>query len=375
MDPRPPPPVTIEGGPGWQLDRAARETGDQVVDDGPPARFRGVGRQAVALLLAGAVGFGAASLLAERRLSALRASPEGVLSLELGADGAGLDGELVTSSDGVLSSQTSVLLHNTGPRTIVLEDAELVGTGYRAEDLGERHVPADGRTTVQLLSPIRCDQPRQIGPPGPLRVRAATGAGSRTVELRMDASGLGFGVGLAAAACGEATAGSALVVNEPSSSLVDGRQARVPFELSNASASPIVLQELRLPAGLELAGLTNVDGDPVPLPLTLPPGDYDPPVEPFLGRGPARQLVAVVELTDCGPLRELPGDEGLFLPLFEAVVTDVKGRSGDQDATSGFGPGHTSWGDPAVLDRLRRAACGPSQAPLTLPSGAGRASR
>lgn len=136
MDPRPHPQVTITGGPGWTLDPDVGEISEGAPDGDVRAR-PGRGRQVTALLLAATLGFAAASLLAERRRSLLEDSPEGVLSLDLAAQEPSFTSELVASHDG-FAVQATVVLRNTGPRTVALETAELGTTGYAADDVAGR---------------------------------------------------------------------------------------------------------------------------------------------------------------------------------------------------------------------------------------------
>ena len=370
MDPRPPPPVTIEGGPGWTLDPDLREAVDAAPDDDDAAGRPGRGRQVMALLVAAAVGFAAASLLAERRQSALDDSPDGVLSLDLAAQEPQFSSDLVALDDG-LAVQASVVLRNTGPRAVALESAELLGTDDVADDVAGRRVAADGSTSVRLLRPIRCDDLAPIAAVGPLRVRATTGAGERSTELRVQTQELTFSAGFARAACGQSAPGESMVAIDTAAPTVADGRARVAFELSSRSSSPLVVQSLELPPGLRLASLQGVQGIDVALPLTLPPGDYDPPTQPMLGRGEPQRLVAVLEVADCAALPARNGDQ-LSLPLFQAAVTDDRGRSqgeGQDDVYGGFGPGGTGFGDPSVVDRLREAACPVRESLTTVPPG------
>jgi hypothetical protein len=361
VEPRPPPPVTIEGGRGWQLGDARGDvSGGDEPPAGPPGEPPGRGRRVGAVVLAAALGFGAATALAERRQSSLDDSPAGVLSLDVvGDQSVVFSSELVSAADGTPSLVASVELRNTGPAPVALESAELLGTGYRAEDVTGRRVGDRDRTTVRLLRPVRCDELAPPAPPGPLRVRAMTRAGPRTTDLRLDTPDRALSEDLAQAACGRSSPARSLVVVEPAAAVVDGSRARVTAELSNGSASPILLQELRVSAGLRIVALQDADGAEVPLPLALPPGDFDPPTEPSLGRGPGRLLVVVLEVEDCAQLRP-PRVEDLYLPLLEATVTDVEGGLGDRDRRrGGFGGGGGAWGDRSVAYRLHGAACPP----------------
>jgi hypothetical protein len=357
VDPRPPPPVTITGGPGWALAPHARETVEAGSDDDLSTRWSR-GRQVTALLLAAALGFVAASLLAERRQSALEDSPQGVLSLDLAAQEPQFTSDLVALDEGA-AVQTAVVLRNTGPRTVSLESVELGTTGYAADDVTGRRMAPGSTTAVRLLRPVRCDDLAPLGAIGPLEVRATTGAGPRMTRLRMDMQMIEPSQGFARAACGLAPPELSLVaIDAPAAGVVGGR-AEVGFELSNASKAPLVLTSLELPAGLRLVTLQDADARPVVLPLRLPAGDYDPPTQPMLGRGAAQRLVAVIEVADCAAMPGRTQDD-MYVPLFSAAVTgegsrvELEGRDG---AYGGFGPGSSQFGDPMVVHRLRERVC------------------
>ena len=369
MDQRPPPPITIQGGPSGTVhvlspDAASLDTVEGASDDvgaGP-----GRGRRLTSLLVAAAVGFGAATLLAERRQSTLDASPAGVLSLDLALQEPHFSSDLVESGGGA-AVQAVVVLRNTGPRTIALESAELPGTGFAADDVAGRRVTPDSTTSVRLLRPIRCDDLAPLGSVGPLVVRATTGAGPRSTELRMETQSVAMSVHFARAACGLMAPGNSMVAVDVPPTRIAGDRAEVGIELSSTSRAPLVLRSLEVPAGLRVAGLRDEQGRAVTLPLRLPPGDYDPPTDPMRGRGPAQRLVAVVEVADCSALAE-PSQDEMYVPLFHGTVTDERGRSsleGVDDAFGGFGPGGSQWGDPSVLTRLRASACPVREPSLT----------
>lgn len=349
--------MTIEGGSGWQLDAGPRDALDSGGDPAPPSPRAGRGRQLGALALAAALGFAAATALAEQRQTRLADSDEGVLSLDAG--GAHLDRapQLVRSSDGSPAVLLTVRLRNTGPRPVALDAVELVDTGFVAEDVAGRRVDAGGRTAVRLLHAVRCEALPEDRPPGPLRIRATTGAGSQTAELRIDILGLGFSREFLRASCGLSPPGQSLVALQRTPAHVVGDRIRVTSELSNASAAPLLLQSLRLPAGLGLVGLHDRAGEELALPLVLPPGDYDPPTEPFRGRGPAQVVVATLEVQDCAALLAA-ADSDVYHPLFDGTVTDAAGR--DPDGRYGaFGVGSSAWGDGSVVERIRGTACPP----------------
>jgi hypothetical protein len=214
---------------------------------------------------------------------------------------------------------------------------------------------------------VRCDDLAPLGKIGPLQVRATTGAGTSTTELRMDTQGIAFSVHFARAACGLPAPGQSLIAIDAPPTRVVGDRAEVGFGLSNASRAPLVLQSLELPAGLRLVALRDAEGGAVVLPLRLPPGDYDPPTQPMLGRGPVQRLLAVVEVADCAALPARTQDQ-MYVPLFLATTTDERGRSQGEapdDFYGGMGPGGSHWGDATVVDRLRASSCPVREPALT----------
>jgi len=146
--------------------------------------------------------------------------------------------------------------------------------------------------------------------------------------------------------CGQAEPEAALVVAERSS-VVTGSTLVVAAELSNASGRPLSVRALRTIEGLRVARVVDERDAPIGFPLTLEPGDYDPPVEPFEGRGRPRQVVVVLEVDDCARLTSSGRDE-LSWGLVQA---DVAGDGGVVRTTFGWG------GDPMLGARLRQAAC------------------
>lgn len=335
--------MTIEGGPGWQLG-GAREDPDG--GDGPLQERAWADRHRLgALVLAAALGFAAATALAQVRLTTIGESAEGVLSLDIQAEpDIDVGGELVMTAEGTPAVTATAVLRNTGPQPVALAGAELLGTPYRSDDLGGRWVDAGGRTAVVLLRPIDCSELGRTRAPGPLRVHATTGAGRRSVDLRMSTRMLSLHDEQVRGACGQAGPGQALVVMDQVQTLLDGR-AVIGTALSNASSNPLAVTEVQPMAGLRLVRLEDERGAPVVLPLDLPPGSYDPPVEQFLGRGPERTVVAVLEVEDCARLAR--ADQDLHVPLIQGSVTGLNGRSSA-----------TEWGgDASVAFRLRQTSC------------------
>lgn len=348
MDPRPPPEVTIEGGPGWQLEGVRERLDPPEVP--PQERRPWLDRhRRGGLALAALAGFVAATALADLRTTTIEESPEGVLSLDVSPEQMDYSsGSVVADADGRMSLTTSVVVRNTGPRPVAFERAELLGTPYRSDELGGRRVADGGQSTIALLRAVDCARLERTRAPGPLRVHATTGAGRRTVDLRMNTDVLQFHDDQVRGACGQSEPDQALIVQERGFT-VDGTTLRLEVSLSNASALPLAVETMTPAPGLRLTRVTARDGTgvrggftPVDLPLALAPGNFDPPVEPYQGRGPEVELALEVEIEDCAVFRPPPPDQ--FEPAVTFRVTG--GRGGN-----GFGT------DPSLLRRLQQASC------------------
>lgn len=345
MDPRPPPPITITGGRGWATgggnagaDADALDGAEPDPQDRPDRRHR-LG----ALALAAAVGFGTATVLAEARQTSLDDGPDGVLSLDVELEPVDAGALLAVTAAGEPALSATVVLRNTGPRPVALESAELVNTPWRSDELAGRRVADGDRTELTLLRPLDCGDLTATPAPGPLLVRATTGSGSKTAALRISFDGLAFADEMAAGACGQAEPTAAVASTETRVELQDDRML-ITVELANASARPLALTSLQPLPGLRLTALQ--DGANVALPLPLPPGDYDPPIEAYQGRGAGRTLELVLQVDDCSQLTPVRPDD--YLPM---VTAQVRGPAARQPGEQAFG------GDPVALDRLRRAVC------------------
>lgn len=345
MDARPPPPVTINGGPGWSPDGPHETLGE--ADEPPQGRSPSwLGRHRIGgLALATAAGFALATGLAELRMTTIEESAEGVLSLEIRVESNSSNfggGDVVAAADGRLSLATSVLIHNTGPRPVALERAELLGTTYGSDELRGRRVADGEESIIVLMRSIDCARLDRTPTPGPLRVHATTGAGTRTVDLRMNTAIVQAHDEQARGYCGQNEPGAALLVQEQRA-ILDGAVLVIGLSVSNMSARPLSVERLITVPGLRVAGVTSRDSAPVALPLRLEPGDFDPPVDPFLGRGPEVEVAVRLEIEDCAVYR--PPTPNTFEPAATVQVTG--GR-----LAHGLGT------DPAVLERLSEVACG-----------------
>lgn len=342
VDARAAPPVTISDGTGRTLSGSRELLGEEQEHPrgGPrPGRHRLGG-----LALAAAAGFTLATVLADLRTTTLEESAEGVLSLDVRLESS-IRPHLATDADGGRSLATSVVIRNTGPRTVALERAELLGTSYRSDDLRGRRVAAGEESVVVLLRRIDCSRLGRGAPAGPLRVHATTGAGRRSVDHRVIAGVLESHDEQVRAACGRSAADDALYVQDSRESL-DGATMVLDLTLRNGSSRPLSVERLVPATGLRIVGVTSHRGTPVALPLQLEPGDFDPPVDPFFGGGPATELSVRLAVEDCArfePASSYAGGSAVSL-----WVTD--GRYG-----------HPYGGDdPETQQRLHDAACGSS---------------
>lgn len=344
MDVRPPPEVTIEGGPGRRL-------GGGLGPDDPTPRGRTswLRRHRTAWVALAALGGLLATAPDGLRGTTPGDSPESVLSLEERLDQPDSGGVGVLSDDDGLSLlTTTVVIQNTGPRVVTLQRAELLSTSYRTEQVQGRRVPAGGQAAITLLRPVDCTQLADTSAPGPLRVQATTGAGTRTVDLRIDIAVVAFHDEQARASCGQSEPDEALLLSLRGA-VLDGTTLRLALGLSNGSALPLAVESLTPPRGLRLGRVSARDGTrpdaafaPLVLPLPLTPGDFDPPVEPREGRGPEVELAVEVEVADCAGYRPPSSEE--FEPAVSFLVTGAVG-------VSGIGT------NPALLQGLHRTSC------------------
>lgn len=340
MDARPPPPVTIESGSGRSQDGRPDLLG---AEDEPLRDERSwLDRHRLGgLALAAIAGFALATGLADLRTTTLEESAEGALSLEVHLESR-IRPHIAATADGRRALATSVSIRNTGPHPVAFERAELLGTPYRSDDLRGRRVASGAESVVVLLRSIDCSRLDSTPVPGPLRVHATTGAGIRSVDLRMSADLLQFQDDQVRAACGRNDPDEALFVQDGRDS-VDGASLVIDLALRNASARPLSVERLVIAPGLRVADVTSRGRAPVTLPLRLEPGDFDPPVDPVFGSGPEVELSVRLEIADCGLFRpSSPDDTG---PSVLVWVTG--GRHG-----------HAFGNDPVLLHRWRNAACG-----------------
>lgn len=340
MEHRPAPPVTIEGGPGWQVEGPPSD----LLGDEPPRRPLPRPPRGLVLTALGVVlGFLAATLLQDWRTADLRETADGALSLEA----SGVDDvpyfELADDDQGRLSTVLVVALRNTGSREVELRAVDMPGTGFVADDADGVRVRAGSSVRVVLLRPVDCDA-RPTGPPGELRVRALTAAGERERRLRVLLGTYELSGQSARVACGQVPAAQALQPYEQELSF-DGPSARLELRLRSASDHPVVVQAARTVPGLALV-LTGDGAGPLQLPLQIPAGDYSRPRRPLDDVLPERTLTATVTVADCTRLPRLdPPESGA---LVELDVDDVHGRDG----------GTVFLGDVfTTLPRLRAQAC------------------
>lgn len=351
VEPRPPPPVTIEGGPGWQL---VAPPGDTIGEDARAPReppWAPVLRQpaVVAAVLAAAVGFGSATLVADWRTDRLGETDAGTLSLEVGApENWGYQG-LARTADGRVATAVVLDVRNTGPRPIALHDVRLEGAGWAAEDLGGRRVAAGGAARVSLVRPVDCDDlPAGYGGSGSsvaVLVRAVTDAGPRQQRVVGAVDSWLTSGELDRQACGEVPAEQAvqeLVSRQRNTDA--GTELRV--RLGNASRRPVAITRVRVPPGLRVEVLDGSGELPLPLPLALPAGDFDEPKDPYEAAQPGVPLTLRVRVADCARLGTARPAVDYGRPLVEL---DVEGQPGSGTAFLGDGA--------SVVSRLQADFC------------------
>ena len=293
-------------------------------------------------MLAALVGFALATLLADMRTTTLQESDEGVLSFEVSHDGY-IRPSIAASADGRPALITSVSLLNTGPRPVALERVELMGTSYRSDDLRGRRLDPGADSVVALLRPVDCANLELTRAPGALRVHATTGAGTSSTDLRISTDLLQGHDEQIRSACGLSPAESALFVQDGRDSL-EGTTLVIDLVLRNATAEARSVARLVPTEGLRIVGVTSRDRSPVDLPLRLEPGDFDPPVDPYVGAGPETELSVRLEVDDCALF--WPLDRDVDVAAVQVWVTD-----GRQEHPLGFGT------EMSFLQRLGELVC------------------
>lgn len=333
--------MTISDGTG----RTLTGPGELLVEDPEPSpgQRRVDRRRLGGLALAAAVGFALATGVAELRTTTLEESAGAALSLVARVD-EGVRPGITGTGDDRRALTLPLVVRNTGPRPVALERLELLDTPYRSDDLSGLHVAAGTETTIVLLRGIDCSRLESTAAPGALRVHATTSAGRRSVNLRMPTVVMQFQDEQVRAACGKADPDDALYVQDARDSL-DGMTLAVDLTLRNGSSRPLSVARVATAAGLRVAGLTSRAGTPLALPLPLETGDFDPPVDPFFGGGPATELSVRLAVEDCDRFRPASSYDGE--PAVQLWVTG--GRYG-----------HPFGEDSSIQQQLHDAVCSSS---------------
>jgi hypothetical protein len=337
--------VTIEGGPGWQVDGSSPDVIGTDPGSGPR---RWPSRGLLAAVAASAlVGFVAATVLAERRHDRAGEVAAATLSVSLWSSEGG-DGTPVATEDGRPSLRIPVELANTGPRDIELVSLRLVGTDVGTGDLGGRRVTPGSRTRVVLTRPVDCgSEPRQVVPDGDvsrLAVRARTDAGVREVEVR---AGLDTGLlsrQVVVAMCGDLPPDEALMTDVTQTAF-DGPAAVLSLQVGNGSRHRLTVERVRALVPWLSARFVDARGRAVPLPFTLAAGDFSTPRVPWDVRERQTWRVALA-VPDC---RSVPSS---ITPDGEEQLLGVDVDTGERAATVGLGDGLYD-----ALRELVRTAC------------------
>lgn len=305
--------MTIEGGPGWQLDDAPGDTigGDDRAERAPsPVSRLAAGlaaRVPVAIALAAAVGFGAATLLADVRTDTLGESDAGTLSLEVRVTEDWGDGRLSRGTDGGLVRALSVYVRNTGPREIALEGVWLEGTDWRSEDATGRRVAARRSAYVVLVRPVDCDRLPEESPEGPgpaptAVVRAVTDAGVREQRVPAAADGWVLSSEPDRRSCGVVPPDEAVQAGVfETRSFPAG--ADLDAQLGNVSRYVVEVTGVQAPPGVQVQVLDESGSTPLPLPLRLAGVDVPGPRSPFAEvQYPSLEVTLRVTIADCALL-------------------------------------------------------------------------
>ena len=346
MDVHASPRVTIEGGPGWQVDDASSDVIG--TDPGRVPRWRPSRSLVAAVAVSALVGFAAATGLAAWRHDRAAEVDAATLSVSAWTAGDGGFGEPVAVTDGRPTLRIPLELVNTGPRDIELLSVRLVGTDVATGDLGTRRLTPGTLARVLLLRPVDCASvPRQLASDGGasrLAVRARTAGGVREVEVRAALNTGLLSREFVVAVCGDLPPDEALMTEVTQTSF-DGATALLSLQVGNGSRHRLTVQRVTPVKAWLSARFVDEKGRPLPLPFSLPAADFSTPRPPWDIRQRETWRVEVA-VPDCRgvPSTIIPdGDEQLL-----RVDVDTAERS----ATAGIGGGSYD-----VLQDLVRRAC------------------
>ena len=234
----------------------------------PPPHVRRPGRglvRGLALLVAGAVGYGVAQLQQAQQVAGERRAAEGVLALRVQPRELGT--EVFRDNDGEVTVRVPVRIVNAGPRSVVLRSAEVGGSGLRAlpTTLGTLG-PAQDVDTV-LEQDVPCTSAVPDAPV--LRITATTGAGERAVSEVLPPALVRSVVDAVHESCGFVPVQQALELTAAGYA-ARGEAVVLTLRAKNRSARELRVEVLRLAVGLR-AELLGRHGRPRPLPFVVPP--------------------------------------------------------------------------------------------------------
>jgi hypothetical protein len=260
-----------------------------------------------ALLTAGALGF-----LASEAAVARNRPGDDVVALEARTPD---DPELVRTAAGAAVS-LPVVLRNAGTRGVVLAGAAVPGSALSDAAVTGRALEGGAVTQLRLQRALDCatEPAQELAAPAPL---ALTTSGER-VAVRID-DGLREVDALARRSCGLLPPGQALELTMTRARVVNGI-GRLGFEVRSTSAQPLEVRELTPAAGLRVRLVDPATGEPLALPLVVPPGRPAASLPSAAAPPPSLQLTAVVIIDDCGS--PLPGSAFRGGPPFSLLVAD-----------------------------------------------------
>ena len=346
MDVRSSPRVTIEGGPGWQVDDASPDVIG--AEPGPGPRWRPSRAAVVSVALAALLAFAAATLLAHWRHDAAGEIAAATLSVSVWSGGDG-DDQPVVVEDGRASLQIPVTLANTGPRPIALLSVRMPGTDIATEDLAGRRLAAGRQLRLALRRPLDCSrEPRHVAGEGVavrLVVRARTGAGPREVEVLAPLYTPLLSRDMAVAMCGDLPPDEALISDVTGRGPIHDRRTVLSLQVSNASRHRLTVEGVRASAPWLSARLVDEDGRAVALPVSLPASDFSTPRQPWQAREGQTWRVELA-VPDCSRVPDP------FIPDYDGILLEADLDSGTRTGTARFGGG----GQDVMLE-LARLGC------------------
>ena len=338
--------MTIEGGPGWQVDGSSPDVIG--TDPGRGPRWRPSRATVAAVVVAALVGFAAATVLAAWRHDRTGEVEASTLSVSVWSTGDGGFGEPVAVTDGRPTLRIPVQLVNTGPRDIELLSVRLIGTDVATGDVGTRRLTPGTLARVLLLRPVDCASvPRKLGTDGDasrLAVRARTAAGVREVEVRAALNTGLLSREFVVAICGDLPPDEALMAEATQTSF-DGATALLSLQVGNASRHRLTVQRVTPVKPWLFARFVDEKGRPRQLPLSLAAADFSTPRQPWDVRQRETWWVEVA-VPDC---RAVPST---IIPDGEEQLLRVDVDTGARSATAGIGGGSYD-----VLQDLVRRAC------------------